>query len=88
MLAKQEERSIQYKEHVQAISSNNANSGFSNHILSTITDTMDVMRTGRKGRQLNNLEKYHIYKISRNNLHMNDTHIEIHNPIFQTVHTT
>jgi hypothetical protein len=43
-------------------------------------------RTGRKGRQLNTLEKYHIYKISSNNLHMNDTHVETHNPVFQTVH--
>jgi hypothetical protein len=34
---------------------------------------MDVIRIGRKGRHLNTLEKYHIYKISRNNLHMNET---------------
>jgi hypothetical protein len=47
---------------------------------------MDVIRTGRKGRHLNTLERYHIYKISGNNLHMNDTHTEVHNPIFQTVH--
>jgi hypothetical protein len=47
---------------------------------------MDVIRTGRKDRYLNTLKKYHIYKISRNNLHMNDTHIEEHNPIFPTVH--
>jgi hypothetical protein len=47
---------------------------------------MDVIRTGRKGRHLNTLEKYHIYKIISNNLHMNDTHIEAHNPKFQTVH--
>jgi hypothetical protein len=49
-------------------------------------DTMDVIRIGRKGRHLNTLEKYHIYEISRNNLHMNETHIELYNPIFQTVH--
>jgi hypothetical protein len=36
----------------------------------TIIDTMDVIR---KGRYLKHLENYHIYKISRNNLHMNDT---------------
>jgi hypothetical protein len=28
------------------------------------------------GRYLNTSEKYHIYKISRNNLHMNDKHID------------
>jgi hypothetical protein len=64
----------------------------SNHILSTghtygiITDTMDVIRMGRKSRLFNTSERYRIYKISRNNLHMNDTYIETHNPIFQTVH--
>jgi hypothetical protein len=47
---------------------------------------MDVIRTGRKGRHLNTLEKYHIYKINTNNLHMNDTYIEAHNHIFQKVH--
>jgi hypothetical protein len=83
---------VRYKEHIHAIRSNNSNSGYSNHILNTghtygiITDTMDIIRTGGKGRYLNTLEKYHIYKISRNNLHMNDTHIDTHNPIFQTVH--
>jgi hypothetical protein len=81
-----------YKEHIHAVRRNNANSRYSNHILSmghtygTITDTMDVIKMGRKGRHLNTLERYHIYKISRNNLRMNDTHIETHNPIFQTLH--
>jgi hypothetical protein len=54
----------------------------------TVSDTltMDVVRTGRKGRRLNTLEKRHIYKISRNNLHMNDTYIDIFNPVFLTFH--
>jgi hypothetical protein len=63
---------VRYKEYIHAIRRNNSNSGYSNHILNTdiayrtITDTMDVIRAGRKGRHF---EKYHIYKISRNNLH-------------------
>jgi hypothetical protein len=67
---------LRYKEHIQAIRSNCSKSGYSNHILNTghtygtITDTVDVVRTGRKSRQLNTLERYHIYKIRRNNLHM------------------
>jgi hypothetical protein len=83
---------IRYKELIHAIRSNNSNFGYSNHILNTrhtygtITDTMAVIRIGRKGRHLNTLEKYHIYEISRNNLHMTETYIELHNPIFQTVH--
>jgi hypothetical protein len=56
------------------------------HTYGTITDAMDIIRTGRKGRHLNALEKYHIYRISRNDLHMNNTCIEAHNSIFQTVH--
>jgi hypothetical protein len=82
---------VRYKEHIHAIGSNNSSSGYPSHILNkghahgTITDTTDVIRRGREGRQ-NTLEKYRIYKISRNNLHMNDTHIDAHNLIFQTVH--
>jgi hypothetical protein len=58
------------------------NSGYSNHILSTghayrtITDTMEIVTTGRKGKYLNTLERYHIYEISKENLHMKDTHID------------
>jgi hypothetical protein len=83
---------IRYKEYIQAIINNNSNFGYSNHILNTghtygiMADTMDIIRMGRKGRNLNTLEKYQIYKIRRNTLHMNDTHIDTHNPIFQTVY--
>jgi hypothetical protein len=57
--------SIRYKEHIHAIR-NNSNFGFSNHVLNTghkygtVTDTMVVIRAGRKGKHLNTLEKYHI----------------------------
>jgi hypothetical protein len=53
-----------------------------------MTDTMDIITTGRKGKHLNTQESYHIYKTSRGNLHMNDTHIDTHNPIFQTLQET
>jgi hypothetical protein len=84
---------IRYKEHIQAIRNNNNNSGYSNHILNTghtygtINDTMDdIIRKGKKGKHLNTLEKYHIHKISENNLHMNDTYNDPYNPIFETLH--
>jgi hypothetical protein len=83
--------SIRYKEHIEAIRNNNSNSGYSNHILNTghthgtITDTMDIVNTGKKGKHLNTLEKYHIYRTSKDNLHMNDTYIDIYNPIFETL---
>jgi hypothetical protein len=46
---------------------------------------MDVVRTSKKGKHLNTLERYHIYKLSREGLHMNDTYIDIHSPIFETL---
>jgi hypothetical protein len=81
-----------YKEHIHDIKSNNSNTGHSNHILNTehaygtIEDTMEIITIGRKGKYLNSLEKYHIYKVSRENLHMNDTSIDAHNPIFEELH--
>jgi hypothetical protein len=76
-----------HKEYVHDIRSNHGHSGYSDRILNTghaygtITDTMEIITTGR-----NTLERYHIYEISRENLHMNDTHIDTHQPIFQTLH--
>jgi flagellin-specific chaperone FliS len=55
------------------------------HIYGAITDTTDSIRTQKIGKNLNTLEKYHIYKISKNNLHMNDTNIDTYNPIFRTL---
>jgi hypothetical protein len=80
---------MRYKEHIQAIRSNNGKSGYLNHILNTghtygnITDTMEIINTEKSGKHINTLERYHIYKISKHKLHMNDTHIETHNPIFE-----
>jgi hypothetical protein len=83
---------VRYKEHIQAIRNNNGNSGYSNHILNTghaygtITVTMDVIRNWRKGRHLNTLEKYNIYKISKTNTQLNDTYSETQYPIFQEIY--
>jgi hypothetical protein len=77
---------------IHAIRYNSCNFRYSSRVLDTgrtydiITDTIDFMRTERKGRHLKTLEKYHIYKIIRNSLHMNDTNIEAQNRIFQRVH--
>jgi hypothetical protein len=83
---------IRYKEHTKAIRNNNGNLGYSNHILNTghaygsITNTMKVIETEKKGKHVNTLEKYHIvYKISKARLHMNDTYIDIYDPIFKVI---
>jgi hypothetical protein len=81
-----------YKEHIHDIRSNNSNKGYENHILNTghtygtITDTMEIIKTERKGRYLITLEIYNMYEIGKDNLHVNDTHIDIHNPIFKALH--
>jgi hypothetical protein len=38
------------------------------HAYGIITDTMDITRTHKK-ENTNTLEKYHIYKINKNNTH-------------------
>jgi hypothetical protein len=69
-----------YKEHIHNITSNNSNTGYANHILNTghtygtITDIMEIIKTGRKGRYLNILEKYHIYEICKDNLQIKNQH--------------
>jgi hypothetical protein len=46
---------------------------------------MVIIRTQRKGIHLNTLEKYHVHKNGKNNLQMNDTDIDTHNPIFRAL---
>jgi hypothetical protein len=56
------------------------------HTYGAIEDTMAIITIGRKGQYLNTLEKYHIYKVSRKNLHIDDASIDAHNPIFEELH--
>jgi hypothetical protein len=47
---------------------------------------MDIVKTHKKGKHTNTLEKYHIHKLYGNNLHMNDSAIEPNNPIIKILH--
>jgi hypothetical protein len=47
---------------------------------------MDIIKTHKKGKHMNTLEKYHIHKLYRGNLQINDSAIEPNNPIFKTIH--
>jgi hypothetical protein len=49
-------------------------------------NTMEIITIGRKGKYLNTLEKYHIYRMSRDNLHMNEAHTDTHNHTFEALH--
>jgi hypothetical protein len=46
---------------------------------------MKVLKTEKKGKHLNTLEKYHIYKTSKEGLQMNDAYIDTHNPIREVI---
>jgi hypothetical protein len=49
---------------------------------------MEIIKIERKGKHLNTLERYHVYKISKEGIHMNDMHNETYNPIFELIHNT
>jgi hypothetical protein len=80
-----------YKEHIRAVRNNHSNSEYLNykliggHKYGTTAGTMDVM-TGKKGKHLNTLERYHIYLTKKYNIHMNETHIYTFNPIFESLY--
>jgi hypothetical protein len=73
---------VRYKEYIEAIRNISSSYGYSDpilnmgHIYRTITDATYITK------KANTLEKYHIYKSSKDNLHMND----MYNPIFETLH--
>jgi hypothetical protein len=61
----------------------NSNSGYSKHILNTGHTYGSI--TQRKGRHLNTLERYYMYKMRKNGTQMNDTYIDTQNPIFEII---
>jgi flagellin-specific chaperone FliS len=46
---------------------------------------MEIIKAGKKGKHLNTLERYHIHKIGKNNLQLNDTNIDLNNPILEAL---
>jgi hypothetical protein len=51
------------------------------HAYGTIEDTFDILHFEKKGPLMNTLERFHIYKLSREGIHLNDTY----NPIFNLI---
>jgi hypothetical protein len=80
-----------FKEHIQEISNNRHRSKFVRYVLdaghayNTINQTMDVLHIESKGKKLNTLERFEIYKLTKNALQLNDTHTVTHNPIFDVI---
>jgi hypothetical protein len=60
-----------YKEHMTAMQYNQDNSKFAQHILNTthyfgtLEETMEILRTAEKGRYLDTLDNYHIFKYNK-----------------------
>jgi hypothetical protein len=53
-----------------------------------MTDIMTIIKIERKGKHLNTLEKYHVYKANKEGPIMNDMHNETQNPIFEILQDT
>jgi hypothetical protein len=55
-----------FKEHIQAIRTHKQSSKFAQHVLDTqhtygtMEETMDILQFGKKGAQLNTLERFYI----------------------------
>jgi hypothetical protein len=54
------------------------------HPMGTMEDIMDVIHITRKGRMLNGLGSFHIYKETKNNKQINDKLMVRENEIFET----
>jgi hypothetical protein len=83
-----------YREHIQDIKYNKNNSKYAPHILKTgytygpINKIMKILHIEKKSQNLNTLEKFEIYKLTKNKRHLNDVHRSTINPIFDIILTT
>jgi hypothetical protein len=46
---------------------------------------MKVLHLNKKGELMNTWERYHIHRLSRNDLQLNDTYADVNNPIFKVI---
>jgi hypothetical protein len=51
----------------------------------TYTAPLNILHFEKKGPLMNSLEQFHIYRISKDNLLLNDTHTDTYNPIFNLI---
>jgi hypothetical protein len=70
---------------------NGSNSGYSSHILNmghsngNVVDKIKIITIERRGKHLNTLQVYHIYRDSREEMYLSDIYRETHDPIFKIV---
>jgi hypothetical protein len=47
--------------------------------------TMEILHLDKKGQLMNTWERFHIHRLSRDDLQLNDTYTDTHNPIFTLI---
>jgi hypothetical protein len=80
-----------FKEHAQDFRLGNHKSNFAKHLLDcqhtlhSIEDSMSILHISNKGRMLNTLERFHIYKETMHHNQINDGHTVSPNAIIEEV---
>jgi hypothetical protein len=76
-----------FKEPIRDIKNNGQNSKFAQHVLDTAHEyeTMEkakkIVHIEKKGQVLDTYERFHMFEISKQNIHLNDNFAETYNPI-------
>jgi hypothetical protein len=55
------------------------------YTLHSIENCLTILHHQKKGRMLNTIEQFHIYKAAKTGNHLNDHYTDTHNAIFETV---
>jgi hypothetical protein len=82
---------IRFREHFRDFKYNNRKSKFATHLLDNnhsigpINDIMEILYTTTKGRSMDTIEKFHIYKETCNNNQINDKNTVRPNAIFDAI---
>jgi hypothetical protein len=80
-----------FKEHFHSFKYNNYKSKFAQHLLETghefgkIDDTMSILYYKKKVKHVDTMEKFYIYRETKDNNQLNDKHTVIYNSIFETI---
>jgi hypothetical protein len=56
-----------------------------NHQLDSLENSLTILKFQQKGRMMNTIEQYHIYRITKTGNQLNEQFTEKQNPIFEAV---
>jgi hypothetical protein len=80
-----------YKEHIRETKTNGNTSKYAQHILDkthyydNTEETMKILHVTKKGKMLDTLENYYIYKITKVGIQINDVATNTYNPIYECI---